>query len=281
MPWGNPPCIEAPRAVLGGLLALGLAGCAALSPEAPPSQPASVARPAFEVFAPDRRVRVQAGSAEAGLAYAARVADLLDAAVARVEAVHGLPFLKPPRIDLCATPDCFGDLVPGQGFVAAVLPGGRLVLSPRLFGPEAARLPAILRHELSHLHLGQRLGHYTPWLPVWFHEGLATLVADGGGAEYASDLEAAGARNEGRRVDFTRLDVPGRRHRAADFNLDIHTFYRQSWRFVEYLQRRDPRAFAAMLGAIQNQVDITISVADAYNAGLDRLEAEFMDAAGR
>ena len=76
MPWGNPPCIEAPRAVLGGLLALGLAGCAALSPEAPPSQPASVARPAFEVFAPDRRVRVQAGSAEAGLAYAARVADL-------------------------------------------------------------------------------------------------------------------------------------------------------------------------------------------------------------
>lgn len=271
------------RAFWAWLSVLALTGCAVLPPSASPDT-ATAARAgtqAFEGYAPDRRVWIQAGSGEAGQAYAARVAGLLDAAVARVEAVHGLPFLKPPRVYLCLTPACFGDLVPGQGYVAAVLPGGRVVLSAALSDREAARLPGILRHELSHLHLGQRLGHYTQWLPVWFHEGLATLVAEGGGAEFASDAEVYGAREEGRQVDFTRLDVPGRRHRAGDFNLNIHAFYRQSWRFMEYLALRDPQAFRAMLWSIQHHVDITISVADAYNAGLERLEAAFMDAAGR
>lgn len=119
------------------------------------------------------------------------------------------------------------------------------MLSPSLFERESDRLPGILTHELSHLHLGQRLGHYTPWLPVWFHEGLATHVAKGGGAEFASDLQARVAWEEGRQVDFSRLDVPGRRHRAGEFGLNIHEFYRQSWRFVAYLEQRDPAAFAA------------------------------------
>ncbi len=79
-------------------------------------------------------------------------------------------------------------------------------------------------------------------------------------------------------MDFSRLDVPGRRHRAGEFGLNIHEFYRQSWRFMAYLEQRDPAAFAAMLAAIQADTDITISVADAYNAGLERLEQDFIQA---
>lgn len=242
------------------------AGCASL--------PGAQAPQGFQPWPGDLRIWHEAGAERE----AARVASLLDAAVARVENVHGLPFMSPPRIHVCVTPACFRHLVPGEGYTAAVLPGDLLVLSPRLFGKEAARLSGILTHELSHLHLGQRLGHYTPWLPVWFHEGLATLAAEGGGAEFASDGEARGAWLEGRQVDFGRLDVPGRRHRADDFSLTIHEFYRQSWRFVEYLRERDGRAFSAMLRAIQQHTDITISVADAYNAGLERLGRDFIDA---
>jgi hypothetical protein len=260
MNWAAPVCIS--------LLSLLLAGCSHTATRATGS------RQEFLICREDDRVRYEDG----GQAQAIRVARLMDAAVARVESVHGLPFLRPPQVHVCVTTTCFQRLVPDAGYTAAVLPGDLLVLSPRLFGAESDRLPGILPHELSHLHLGQRLGHYTPWLPVWFHEGLATHVARGGGAEFASDLQAREAWEEGRQVDFGRLDVPGARHRAAEFGLGIHEFYRQSWRFVEYLEQRDPAAFAAMLGAIQAQTDITISVADAYNAGLERLEQDFIQA---
>ena len=258
MNWASARCIS--------LLAASLSGCAALPP--PPA--------GFQLFTEDTRIWHEAG----GEREAARVAGLLDAAVTRVEYVHGMPFSRPPRVHICVTQACFRRLVSGEGYTAAVVPGDRLILSPLLFGRELTRLPGILTHELSHLHLGQRLGHYTPWLPVWFHEGLATLAAEGGGAEFASDGEARGAWLEGRQVDFGRRDVPGRRHRADDYGLTIHEFYRQSWRFVEYLRNRDPGAFTGMLRAIQSGTDITISVADAYNSSLERLGHDF-GAAGR
>lgn len=259
MNWARLVCIS--------LLALSQAACAAA-----PYRPAA-ATPGFLDYAPDTRILHEAG----GEFQAAKVAELLDAAVARVESVHGLPFLAQPRIHVCVSDACFARFLPGIGYSAAVLPGDVLLLSAKLFGKESGRLRGILVHELSHLHLNQRLGHYTPWLPVWFHEGLASLAAEGGGAEFSSDEAVLAAWNEGRQVDFSRLDVPGRRNRAEQFGLDIHAFYRVSWRFMEYLRRRDGAAFNAMLQAIQNHTDITISVADAYNAGLERLASDFFD----
>lgn len=245
-------------------LALALAGCAAVSPQGPLPE-------GFTPLPNDGRVWHPPG----GQSYAEEVAGLLDEAVERVETVHGLPFLRPPRVLVCMTPECFRGLVATPGYTAVVLPGEILALSPKLDLEENARLPGILAHELSHLHLGQRLGHYTPSLPVWFHEGLASLAAGGGGAEFSSDEEACAAWDAGRRVDFARLDTPVKRHRAADFKVSIHQFYRQSWRFMEYLRRRDPPAFAGMLRAIQAGVDLTVAVANAYNADLERLSGEF------
>jgi hypothetical protein len=192
-----------------------------------------------------------------------------------VESVHGLPFERQPRVLVCASAACFKHLVPVPGYTAAVLTGEILALSPRLDMEENERLPGILAHELSHLHLGQRLGHYTSAIPVWFHEGLATFVAKGGGAEFSSDLEACNAWDSGHRIDFTLLDTPTRRHQAADFKLSIHQFYRQSWRFVQYLQRRNPDAFASVMWDLQSGHDFTESVTSAYNTSLEQLSLEF------
>lgn len=223
--------------------------------------------PGFVRFERDARIWFEPGAQEA----AGRVQALLDAAMARVEAVHGLPFRAPPSVYLCATAACFAGLVKTPGLTAAVVPDNRLVLSPRLFGAEAARLPGILAHELSHVHLGQRLGHYSPWVPVWFHEGLATLVAEGAGAEYASDATACEARRVAARIDFGRRDAPGRRHRAEAFGLRVHEFYRQAWRAVQSLQAFDPAAFRRWLTALQEGADFHIAFADAYNTDLERL----------
>lgn len=225
-------------------------------------------------YPPDPRIRLEAGAE----AHAARVHALLDGAVARVERVHGLPFRAPPTVYVCATAACFARQVKTPGLTAAVVADNRLVLSPRLFSVEAGRLPDILAHELSHVHLGQRLGHFSPWIPVWFHEGLATLVAAGGGAEYASDRAACAAWRDGRRVDFGRRDVPGQRHRAEAFGLGIHEFYRQSWRAVELLRAHDPAAFRRWLIALQEGADFHIAFADAYNTDLATLLNTLFDA---
>lgn len=271
MNWARTACtdlawagIRRGAAALGWLAILFLAGCAV----APPQRPAPGN---FTPLAEDARVWHEPG----GGGYGREVAALLDGALARVEAVHGLPFPRPPRVFVCDTEACFAGLVPTRGYTAAVLPGEVLVLSPRLYLEENARLPGILAHELSHLHLGQRLGHYTADLPIWFHEGLASLVAEGGGAEYSSDAEACDAWDMGRRVDFSRLDSPEKRHRPADFKVSVHQFYRQSWRFMEYLRRRDAAAFTQLLLAVQAGEALTAAVANAYNADLERLSLEF------
>lgn len=217
----------------------------------------------FQPYAGDARVWHQAGAE----AEAARVAALLDRAVERVEATHSLPFAKPVRVHLCRDEACFDRLVRTPKLTAAVVPDNFLVLAPRLFDREPERLFPILIHELSHLHLGQRLGHYTPWIPTWFHEGLATLAADGGGAEYASDSQALGAWCAGRKIDFALAPVPDRRQRHQDFGLSIHEYYRQAWRAVGHLQATQPGRFKAFLRALQAGGDFHIAFADAYYTG--------------
>jgi len=246
------------------LLALGLSSLMLLGCATPGGTAARLQADGLLPYAPDPRIRLEAGAE----GYAARVQALLEAAVARVERVHGLPFRAPPAVAVCATAACFARLVKTPGLTAAVVADNRLVLSPRLFSVEADRLPDILAHELSHVHLGQRLGHYSPWIPVWFHEGLATLVAEGGGADLASDEATCAAWRDGQRLDFGRRDAPGRRHRAGDFGLDIHVFYRQSWRVTERLRAQDPQAFRRWLIALQEGKDFSIAFADAYNKDL-------------
>ncbi len=258
MSWLGAAATEARGLLTLVLSAWLLAGCATIDRYAePPTQ-------GFVPWAADQRIWLEPGAA----AYAERVSAHLDLAVSRVERLHGLAFRAPPRVHVCASQTCFSRWVKTSGLSAAVVGDNRLILSPRLFEQEAHRLAGILAHELSHLHLGQRLGHYTPWIPVWFHEGLATLAAEGTGAEAASDAAACAAWRSGRRVDTTRRDVPGQRHRAHAFGLTIHEFYRQSWRMVEALHSLDPSAFRRWLISLQENGDFHIAFADAYNADL-------------
>lgn len=257
-----------------GLLALALwggllAGCATVDGNPDPQVLG------FVPLATDARIWLEPGAQS----YAERVSAHLDPAILRVERLHGLAFRSPPKVYVCATQTCFTRWVKTPGLTAAVVADNRLVLSPRLHAQEAHRLSGILTHELSHLHLGQRLGHYTPWIPVWFHEGLATLAAEGAGAEAVSDTAACEAWLSGRRVDFNRRDWPGRRHRADDFGLTMPEFYRQSWRAVQSLQAHDPAAFRRWLVALQDDGDFHISFADAYNSDLSTLASALFEAA--
>ncbi|MBW8329468.1 MAG: hypothetical protein K0M48_10050 [Thiobacillus sp.] len=227
----------------------------------------------FVQSADDARVWIEPGYE----AYGARVAAALPSAIARVEAAHYLPFARPPRVHVCGSEDCFNRHVMTPKLSAAVVPDNRLILSPKLDGREQHRLPTLLTHELAHLHLGQRIGHYHSTLPVWFHEGWATLTADGGGADYTTDARVFEAIREGKRVNLLARDAPDKRHRAAASRLSIFEFYRQSMLLVGWLKAQDEARFRQLALAVQDNTDFEIAFWDIYGqAPADRL-AGFYD----
>lgn len=245
-----------------------LAGCAALQP----AREADGDLERFASLAADPRVRYGPGAEQ----YAARVAQLLPAAIAQVEQVHLLPFAAPVLVHVCGTEQCFArHLPPGSRFSAAVIYDNRLLLAPRLFERESNRLYPILVHELSHLHLGQRLGHYSMALPVWFHEGLASLVAAGGGADLASDAEVRAAITAGRHfLPDEEHDETSRKY-AGHWGLAVSLFYRQSMLFLEHLRARARERFGALLLALQERVPFDEAFRTAFGAGALELAQEF------
>jgi hypothetical protein len=214
----------------------------------------------FVPLASDARVWVEPGFE----AYGERVAAALPAAIAKVEAAHYLPFAHPPRVHVCGSDDCFKHYVLTPKLSAAVVPDNRLILSPNLDGRERYRLPVLLTHELAHLHLGQRIGHYHSTLPVWFHEGWATLVADGGGADSITDAKVFEAIRADRRVNLEARDTPDKRHRARASKLNIFEFYRQSMLLVGWLKAQDEARFRALMLAVQANTDFEIAFWNIY-----------------
>jgi hypothetical protein len=227
----------------------------------------------FVPLANDSRVWVEPGHE----AYGARVAAALPDAIAKVEAAHYLPFVRPPRVHVCGSDECFKRYVLTPKLSAAVIPDNRLILSPNLNGREKHRLPALLTHELAHLHLGQRIGHYHSTLPVWFHEGWASLTADGGGAEYATDAQAFTAARDGRRVKLAARDTPDKRHRANASGLTIHEFYRQSMLLVGWLKSQDEARFRDLALAVQDNADFEIAFWNLYGQAPATRLAGFFD----
>ncbi|MFN3543852.1 MAG: hypothetical protein ACK4UX_03265 [Thiobacillus sp.] len=227
----------------------------------------------FVPLAEDNRVWVEPGFE----AYGARVAALLPEAIAQVEAAHYLPFARTPRVHVCGTSDCFQRYVLTPKLSAVVIPDNRLILSPNLDGRERHRLRGLLVHELAHVHLGQRIGHYHSTLPVWFHEGWASLTAEGGGAEYANDARVVESIRAGRRINLDLRDTPDKRHRAAASGLDIHAFYRQAMLLVGWLKAQDEARFRALVLAVQDNTDFQIAFWTVYGESPSTRLAGFFD----
>src|SRR5215831_4085511 len=136
---------------------------------------------------------------EGALDRARIVADLLPAAVARVETAQGRPFAHPAFVGVYLTSKAY-EAANGTGHAGTVGVNflGRVILSPSLFTTKRARLPAILTHELSHAHIRSWMSELSfIALPNWFKEGLAVVVSGGGGAEEVTVADARDAIRSG------------------------------------------------------------------------------------
>ena len=248
-----------------------LAGCAG----APTQRESAVDLPQFETLAADARVRYEPGARR----YAERVAQLLPAAIAQVEAAHYLPFAAPVTVNVCGTSACFARQVPdAPRLTAAVIFENRLLLAPRLYDREPERLYPILVHELSHLHLGQRLGHYTMGIPVWFHEGLASLAAQGGGADLVSEDDARHAIAAGKYFLPDAAHDGTVRKNADRWQLSLSLFYRESLLFLDHLKSLGAEDFRRLLLRLQDNTRFDDAFATAYDRGALDLARQFFGA---
>jgi hypothetical protein len=221
------------------------------------------------------------------------VAALLPAAMARVEAIHGRPFAHPVTIGVYVSREAFA-AANGTGFAGGVGVTflANVVLSPGLFTTQRHRLQAILTHELCHAHIRGWMSELTYIrLPNWFKEGLAVMVADGGGAE---DVSEAQARAAIRRGDQIRIASAGslfadslfgfiairfeRPPEIPDTPVRFAIAYRQAAMFVSYLRDANPDSFARMMAAILDGRPFGEAVTAGYGTDLQVLWLRFLQA---
>ena len=257
-------------------LSLALGGCGQLSAALhDPSQ--------LPALTQDPRIHFEGGAE----AYATAVGKMLPGAIARVEAAQGRPFGRPFVIVAFADDASY---VAYNGRGSAVPPAvtyfGRVTLSPALWGKDRRWLEGDLTHELSHEHFFSQLSALDYYrIPVWFIEGIAVMVSDGGGAADVSAEAAMKAICSGRAIPVT--DEPGWFNNVSlapqpaatadeDIRSRMHMAYRQAGLFVSYLHDSNPRAFSALLADLYSGVRFKPALEVAYGLPLAQVWLRFV-----
>jgi hypothetical protein len=188
----------------------------------------------------------------------------------------GYRFTKPVNVYVCHTTQSFckytGSKYPGPR--AKVF--RKVLISPRLEG--TSEWKSIVYHELVHLLLMQHLGIYDyQKIPVWFHEGLATMIANGGGSGDVTDSLAMSGIKAGKHfdpVDRENFLFP-RSFEGKD--VGIWTQYRQAMLFVAFMQSKDSLAFKMLEEELIFGKLFRIAVQDAYHENVAGLWKDFTD----
>jgi len=218
----------------------------------------------------DSRVLFEPGAED----YANKVVLFLPSAIRQVEEKQYRSFTKPVRVYICASRESFTRMY-GADVRAGVLT--KLFLSPRIFEDGAEIAKMYLIHELSHLHIRDQLGNYKmSRLPVWFKEGLAAYVSDGGGAHTVTDKQVINSIKSGKY--FVPNETGGFifQKTASDWGLEHHMFYRQSMMFLSYLATTNESGFRKLLLSIENGEQFSTALETAYNKKLEELWNEFL-----
>lgn len=219
----------------------------------------------------DARIRYEPG--------AEPLADVLSAAlpdaIATIELAQYRPFAAPVQVYACASIESFEAYGATSGREGGFVLNERLFISPK---PENTpeRLPRLLTHELSHLHLEQQLGLLRmARLPFWFKEGLAVYVSGGGGAENATPEDARIAIRHGRVFlpEVGSLFAPKLLH---DYDLAPHLFYRQASLFIGYLKQTDEAAFKALLLGLHERPSFATAFEEVYGQTIEKVWEVFV-----
>lgn len=203
----------------------------------------------FNTLAIDDRILFKPGMKESALL----IQKVLDSQIKLIERVHGAPFSKKVIVHICDTRECFNSYTGLEGGILAAVVSNGLFLSSYVITNDD--YPIWLAHELSHLHLFQKISIFNAsFIPQWYHDGLATFSSSGGGATRVSKEQALDSIQAGNHIVAADkgaifssrwpLNYPA----SEDAWTQQHMDYRQASLFYEFLH---PQGGVKLLRAIE------------------------------
>lgn len=186
-------------------------------------------------------------------------------------------FVKMPLVYICNTNKSFckysGARYPGPR--ARVTPKG-LFISPRLKSSKDWK--DILYHELCHVILLQhtKVLCYVK-IPIWFHEGLATLISNGGGSGNVTDSASIIGILNGNHFNPVQSENVLLPKSFSKDNIPPWTEYRQSMLFVKFIKEINENKFKMLLDSIFNKNSFPKSIEISYDRSISELWKNFVE----
>ena len=218
----------------------------------------------------DDTVWYEAGSGDNAI----QIARFLPEAATIVENSHRQEFKDIPEVYVFASDQGFERASGYQANrVAGVSTPSGLYLAPQNIEP----MQRILVHELSHVLLRQWIGSWRfHQLPIWFREGLATWVADGGGAGSVTEAQTILALRAGNSFTPNLKEGMIFRNDAPHWNLSHQMFYRQASLFIDFLARQYSARWQQLLNIIHQGASFPDAYNGAFDQGLEDLWLQFL-----
>jgi hypothetical protein len=207
--------------------------------------------------------------------FGTEIGNILPNLIDSVENKHLHKFINQPNIYVCNTIQSFRKYTGLKGPRACATPKG-IFISPRLKG--AIDCDAIIYHELSHVILLQYVGIYRfRTFPVWFNEGLATYISNGGGSGNVTDSAAILEILQGNHfypVANENVIFP---KSFSNSNLPAWMQYRQSMLFVKFLKEGRVQNFNNLLNSLFRKKSFSKSIESSYGVKVSVLWNEFLN----
>ncbi|WP_332852026.1 hypothetical protein [Duganella sp. S19_KUP01_CR8] len=232
----------------------------------------------FIALALDPRIRYEENSKENAIA----VQKILQHSQDSVELLLKSKFKKPIEVYVCATQETFNEYVYLSVNVRGAVYWGKLFLSPGAFGRDQSSLAELTTHELTHYlfytHLGEKSSIEN--IPLWFREGIAVFVANGGAAytrekdvfRQISSEEKEAYQSGAVDAWFNAKDPRDAVNNSGRANWLL---YRVGALFIHYLHDTQPEKFEKLISLLLSGTKFNRAVELSYERTIDSLLAEF------
>lgn len=232
----------------------------------------------FIALSSDPRIRFEENSK--GNAIAAQ--KILQQSQDSVENLLKSKFKEQIEVYVCASQETFNEYVFLSKNVKGAVYWGKLFLSPGAFSGDQSSLIELTTHELTHYifytHLGEKASIEN--IPLWFREGIAVFVADGGAA-YTRDkdvfhqisLEEKDA-FQSHAVDYW-FNTKDPRDAVSKTGRANWLLYRVSGLFIHYLHDSQPANFERLVDLLLSGTKFDRAVELSYKQPINSLLAEF------
>jgi hypothetical protein len=232
----------------------------------------------FITLAEDPRIRYENPAKEDAIA----LKEILDESQKKVESVLKSRFRNPVEAYVCASQDSFNEYVFLSKNVRGAVYWGKLFLSPAAFSQGDSSLGELTTHELTHYffhtHLGEKA--HLENIPLWFREGIAVFVANGG-AGYTRDMavrdlisnkEKEAYLSGSINAWFTSKDPRDALTKNGTANW---IYYRVGALFVHYMRDSQPDKFEKLIQLLLSGTEFNAAVELSYGKNIELLLQEF------